>query len=300
MADSVLNRPFAGPDDLQGMIELVRQRPADQITDFPSIIDLQEMLGVAEIQAHTRLWIGELGRVAGFAILDDSTLIFETAPDQDGCAAEMIHWAEIQLSRTSDDYEMLYASSGESDARRRSLLDQHGFTRQTDCSIHMSRSLDEPIPAPRLPDGFTIRPIAGEAEVETHVQLHRAAWGTEFMTVEYRLSMMHTPTYDPALDLVVVAPDGSLAAYCMCYINDDENALSGRKDGYTDPLATHPDHQRRGLAQALLLHGMALLKQRGMAYARLGTSGDNVAMRRAAEGVGFRVDRRTLHYAKQV
>jgi hypothetical protein len=47
---------------------------------------------------------------------------------------------------------------------------------------------------------------------------HRAAFGTEYLTVEERLATMREPEYDPELDLLAVAPDGRLAAYCMCFI----------------------------------------------------------------------------------
>ena len=40
--------------------------------------------------------------------------------------------------------------------------------------------------------------------------LHRAAFGTEYMTIENRRAMMSGPEYDPEGDLVVVAPDGRL------------------------------------------------------------------------------------------
>ena len=110
------------------------------------------------------------------------------------------------------------------------------------------------------------------------------------MTVAERSRWMRAPGYDPALDLVAVAPDGSLAAYCFCAIQQEENRLTGRNDGVTDPLATHPRHQSRGLARALLCAGMARLQARGAERALLGTSSDNRAMQAAAQAVGYRIE----------
>ena len=59
-------KPFRGQADLQKMIDLVNSRPAERITDFPSPVDLQELLGVAEIQYNTGLWVDRDGRLAGF------------------------------------------------------------------------------------------------------------------------------------------------------------------------------------------------------------------------------------------
>jgi mycothiol synthase len=167
-------------------------------------------------------------------------------------------------------------------------------------TLHCARSLSDPIPEPRVPEGFGIRHVAGEHEAEALAALHRAAFGTENMTTEGRLSWMRTPDYDPELDLVAVAPDGTLAAYVFCSISEEENALSGREDGYTDPVATHPAFQRRGLARALLLTGFRLLKRRGVETAHTSTGSWNVAMRQTARSVGYRVESTTIFFKKLV
>lgn len=68
----------------------------------------------------------------------------------------------------------------------------------------------------------------------------------------------------------------------------------------TDPIATHPAFQRRGLARALLLTGLQLLKERGMDYARLSTSSTNVPMQRAARAAGYQLAAKTLFFTKTV
>jgi hypothetical protein len=55
-----------------------------------------------------------------------------------------------------------------------------------------------------------------------------------------------------------------------------------------------------GLARALLLAGLRLLKEHGMTSAHLGTSGDNVVMQRTAEAVGFIVEYKTIWFSKTV
>ena len=48
--------------------------------------------------------------------------------------------------------------------------------------------------------------------------------------------------YRADLDCVVEAPDGSLVAYCLAWL-DDANRV-----GELEPVGTHPDYRRRGLA----------------------------------------------------
>lgn len=302
---SFTSHPYSGPEDLQTIIRLLcASRPAERITDYPSIVDLQEILARPGVQANTALWQAAGGQFVGFSIVDDSNnLLFDVAPDAagGGIESQMIAWGVDRLRESKPGQIGLLtldASCRDDDRERIALLERHGFERQAVRSLHLIRPLDEPIPTPRLPADLSIRHVAGEHEAEALVALHRAAFGTENLTVQDRLSWMRTPEYDPTLDLVAVTPDGALAAYCMCHISREENARSGRSEGYTDPVATHPAWQLRGLARALLLTGLELLRQRGVETAVLGTSSDNIAMQQTARSVGFRVQMTRLWFAK--
>ena len=87
----VASRLYAGRADLQAMIDLlIAARPAEDIADFPSIVDLHEMLATSHLQANTRLWEDASGNLIGFTILDGSHLMFEFAPQEDDVAAQII------------------------------------------------------------------------------------------------------------------------------------------------------------------------------------------------------------------
>jgi len=303
----ISTRTFSGEDDIQSMLDLlIAVRPAARITVYPGLVDLREILALSTVRANTRLWFGIDDRLVAFAIVDHyHNLWFEFDPQLSprNIGTEIVAWGEKCVRRSvlaGADTLTLRASCRDDDAERLALFAQHGFVMRDWHVLRMVRALDEPIPAPRLPDGFRIRHVAGEDEVEALVALHRAAFGTENMTVEERLAMMRVPDYDLKLDLLVVAPDGRFAAYCMCSVSQEENARTGRKEGYTDPIATHPDYQRQGLARALLFAGFRKLKQYGMDTVALGTSSENVAMQKLAQAVGFRVRSKKLQFSKLV
>ncbi len=300
----ITKRMFADSHDVTSLLDLLRRRPEERIGDFPGFIDIRELMEMKKVREHTCLWEEEGGHLQGFAILD----LYE---DFNHLTVEVAMEAGADLEAGMIDWSLEYLRELEGrgglpvgincrveDTARKALLEVRGFIRQDWEVLHLARSLAQPFPAIRLPDGFSIRPLAGEAEVEALVVLHQAAWGTRNMTMDYRLSMMRQPCYDPDLDLVAVAPDGRLAAYCICFVDREENDLTGWKDGYTDPLATHPEFQRLGLAKALLLTGMMRLKEHGMETARLGTSSENLAMQRAAIAMGFQICSRALRYEK--
>ncbi len=132
------------------------------------------------------------------------------------------------------------------------------------------------------------------------VELQQAAFGTQNMTVDYRLAMMRVPEYDPQLDLLAVAPDGRLTAFCVGGVSAEENVQTGLNAGWLDPIGTRPEFQRQGLARALMLTGLSLLKARGMDRATMNMSAANIAMQKTAEAVGFAVEATIAWFEKQL
>lgn len=301
---SILSRPYSHPRDLPALMDLLNTvRPDEWNNDYPNSIDLQEAMARSSIRERTRLWVDDRGRLAAFAFVLEpyNNLAFEIAPEAEfEIENRLIAWGMKCAARSNDlgTEATLATSCREDDLRRVALLERQGFQKLNENTLQMARRLDQPISPFRLPEGFSIRPIKGEQEVDTLVALHRSAFGTSNISREERLAIMRTPEYDPALDLIVIAPDNRFAAYCTCSILAAENKRSGMKIGHTDPVAVHPDFQRRGLACALLLQGAQLLKDRGMDLAMLSTSSDNLAMQRAAESAGFRVYSKRIWFSK--
>ncbi len=295
-------RPYHGLDDLDAILTFVRAvRRPERLFAFPGPAELQEALAQAEVQQTTRLWfMGE--RMLAYAYVDPfHNLRFDLHPDfEDQLGSQIVTWGVecLRAERMEDDSITLDSSCSVDESERIAFLKRYGFDELPERTLVMSRSLLDPIPAPVLPAGFSIRAAAGTEEAASLAALHRAAHDSDYLTIERRLAWMTAPGYLPDLDLVAVAPDGTPAAYCLCQIDAEENALTGRKAGYTDPLATHPRYQGVGLATALLLHGMSLLKARGLQVARLGTSSQNLAMQRAAQKAGFVLESENVWFQK--
>jgi len=303
--NAIASRLYANETDLTRLIEFLPiARPAEWVGDYPNATDLREMLCQSDLQANTCLWFDQQDQLVAFALVDAfHNLLFDLDPK--AASAELddaiLQWGMVCLKRepqTDDEEITIDAVCREEDTARMAWLTRHGFQPQALRTLRFIHSLDEPIPDPQLPAGFSIRSVAGLAEVEALVALHRAAFGTDNMTIEERRAMMNVPDYDPNLDLVVVAPDGRLAGFCVCGIPSEENAVTGRNEGCTDPIGVHPDFQQQGLARALLLTGFHLLRERGVAYAVLGTSSENTAMQATAQSAGFRVEYSKVWFSK--
>jgi mycothiol synthase len=298
LMNTISSRTYKDETDMQVMLDLVaKTRPAKHINDYPVKVDIEENLASAVVRSNTRLWF-ENSQPVAWAYVDLFNNLRWEVESQLGeiIGAEIVEWGQSCIRKTLAENQsaMLDASCSEDSSERISFLIKHGFSQTQDTTVHLVRYLCEPIPDPLLPAGFIIRPIQGKEEAEAVAASHRAAFGTEHMTTESRLVIMNTSDYDSSLDLVVIAPDGTIAGNCICSVNEKQ------KKGFTDPLSVHPTFQCMGLARSLLFSGMRMLKERGMESAHLGTSGYNTAMQKTAESAGFKVEYRTIWFSKEI
>jgi ribosomal protein S18 acetylase RimI-like enzyme len=136
----------------------------------------------------------------------------------------------------------------------------------------------------RSVDGFEIRSVRGEHEHAGRADAARLAFASTLEVEAHRaryLRFMRSPAYVLDHDLVAVAPDGTIASFAIYWV-DDQLSL-----GQFEPVGTHPDFQRRGLASALLHAGLARLAVAGIERARVMTGGANERARSTYLAAGF-------------
>jgi mycothiol synthase len=304
-------RSYAGGADQESVIDLLRTcRTASGVQSWPDVALLRvALLGspLLDPGRDARLWQDADGQVCGFAMLwlpwNYLVLFAHPAAHEGKIEAQIIEWGlgrarEIAQERGERIYLRVRPREGENGLIN--LLECHGFLREDWHSLRLIRTLDEPIPEPRLPAGFAIRPVAGEQEVEAYVALQREAFGTSHLTVDGRLARMGDPGYIRDLDLVATAPDGTLAAFVLGRIEAEEDGPGAPTRGSTDPIGTRPAYRRMGLARALLLEGFRRLQTHGVETVAVDTGGSNTATQALLASVGFRLDHRVLAYSREV
>jgi GNAT superfamily N-acetyltransferase len=138
---------------------------------------------------------------------------------------------------------------------------------------------EQPVP----PDGFRFR-NADEVGPEACVRAHLDAWHPSTYTAQAYEGVRRTPAYRGDLHVLLEAPDGTMAASAIMWLDE------ANKTAEFEPVGTHPDYRRRGLGRTLLLHGMQLAREAGanqMTVACLGAPGHPRA-RELYYSVGFR------------
>jgi len=204
---------------------------------------------------HAVVWAS--GEVAGWAAFSEGDSRVECAPGDTTTTETLAAWL-LEAAGTSATSVAVYRDQ----TALRDLLTSRGFT-------------DEPVPlaglrhpagdtGARPPAGYRIRPLE-EGEEPLRLRAHRQAWkpsslpftddtlagispdAESRMDAEKFSEMQRAPLYRRDLDLVVEAPDGSLAGSCTAWL-DPSNGWEE-----LEPLGIVPEHRRRGLAQTLAL-----------------------------------------------
>ncbi len=247
---------------------------------------------------RVRLWETQGGRLVGAVHPDGEGMAFlQIHPDYRHIESEMISWAESHIARAAEggSQRRLTMFVYEYDTWRRHLLEQRGFEKTDDWGvIRRLRFGNKVLPPVEMPEGYTLR-AARKDDPEEHQQfadLLNAAFNRDFHNaLELHTFRTMAPCYRADLDLFAVAPDGSLAANVGVIYIEQVRA------GLYEPVCTHPDHRRRGLAQALMWEGMHRLKKMGATEVTVGT-GTMVPANRMYESVGFPEIHKGYHWRK--
>ena len=224
--------------------------------------DMPRPMAVAERDGEVVAWAGVTG---ANAISEHTRITLEGAAADPEAGAALLEWAS---ARTEGETHLPVFHG---DEELRSLAEKAGFAHEGALDTWMRRAATEE--SPPLPAGYVIRPVR-EGEEDARVECHRLAWkpadlpwpesvGTVDPSLNSRFSRAYYESarasllYDPELDLVVQAPDGSPAACCVVWFDAESGASE------VEPLGVVPAHRRRGLAAALVLEACSLTARRG-------------------------------------
>lgn len=198
-------------------------------------------------------------------------------PDFDTVELEeqMLSIAEESLALAAsspDGVRKLCVWAPEPNALRQSVLSQRGYEKHNAAEHQWRRDLDQPIPDAPVAPGYTIRSLGDGLELlercyASGLGFHEGDINTAVDNRDdptwYR-NIQNAPLYRRDLDLVAIAPDGAVAAFCTIWFDDVT------RSAYIEPLATVPAHRRLGLGRALLTEGLRRLQRLGATRAFVG------------------------------
>lgn len=239
------------------------------------------------------LWEDDGELVAWTWLFLPHTLDYQLHPERPDVLPELLDWFELE----AEGDEPLVTSVLPEDAISVGELERRGFEAVVGETwmAYLIRSLAEPVPEPSVPDGFRLRTVQGDQDVEARVAVHRAAFHPSRVTAESYRNVMQAFPYRADLDCVVEAPHGSFASYCLAWLDEAIGV------GLLEPVGTHPDHERRGLGSAVCRFALRRLHELGAATAIVVSRGDDEypAPKRLYESIGFEQHTRSQEYRKE-
>lgn len=216
------------------------------------------------------LWETDDGQIAAVLTPDNpDEAFFQVHPAFRTTELEtaMLTAAETHLAARKNSGHRLQIWAHADDTRRGELLASHGYTKGDWPEYQWSRSLSAPIPDAPLPPDYTIRALGDELPARSWLSwrvFHPDEPDEKYEGWTWYPNVQRAPLYRRDLDLVAVAPDGTLAAFCTVWFDDVT------RTGMFEPVGVSPDHQRRGLGKAILAEGMRRLNWIGGTLATVG------------------------------
>lgn len=302
----LIQRTYTGVRDQERMMALVRNHPQENF----HIVDLPYRFSswAFDNPDNVALWEDEQGELLAWAVLQTPFWAIDYAYHPAAPVTlpkQILTWVDQQAQANRGSAygrPIWFVNVFDWQTARQQDLETQGFFSVADwgenswTKVLLRRERDHTLPIEPLPDGYTLRPLAGAQEAAAYVALHRAVFESENMTTAWRERTVRHPTYKPDLDLVIADPAGQLAAFCIGWFAP--SGIDGRPSGQIEPMGVRADLRGLGLGRFILSEAVRRLYAKGAEQVVVETDNYRDAAFALYEAVGFRVKENVLVFRK--
>jgi mycothiol synthase len=270
------------PDDAHAVLELIIARDiADLGRPDYTLDDVRSDWAAPGIDVRRDAWLAEEnGTPLGYALLDDRGAALITVPPESegrGVGTALREAAEARALERGEALVRQYVPIA-NEAARAQLLAAGYWPAYS--YFRMRMDLADAAP----PDDVPVRAFSrGPDDAPVHALVEEAmagVGGNEPRSLEsWQAAKVDKEGWDPSLWLLH-EDAGGLAGVVLCERWEDGV-------GYVDYLAVAARARGQGLGRALLLHGLAALREAGLTVAELSVQGENASATRLYESVGM-------------
>jgi predicted N-acetyltransferase YhbS len=210
---------------------------------------------------------------------------FQRHPQYPFLLDEMLDYAEATLINKKTNSLHIYIY--DHDEPFQTLVQRRGYEKNKESVDYDSELVIKHLPEQSLPEGYVIRSMAQENNIE----LRREVFGRAFNHTDpaewpsafsYR-ELQKAPDYRKDQDLYIVGPDGKYVSCCIVWY-DEKNKM-----GILEPVGTHPDFRRKGFGREVVMEGIRRAAAFGAEKVWVGSG------QRFYEAIGFQ--KRYVSYA---
>ena len=213
---------------------------------------------------RVHLWRADTGELAACVIRGTHFTNVQVGYDYRFLENEIFMWAEQNLLDQKPVISMVY----DWDEERQGLLKKRGYHEEGAIEDVRIYDLTRDYPPVALPSGYHITTLAEYGNYAELIDLVNQVWGMSLDEAWFR-GKSTAPGYSLDRKLLVVSPEGRLAAYCLFWLYPDN------KTAEIDPIGTHPDYRQRGLARALVLESFRRMRKCGLRFAYIASESED-------------------------
>ena len=135
--------------------------------------------------------------------------------------------------------------------------------------------------------------MAELGNAKARIDLENSVWGAALDDAWFR-GKSSAPSYSSDWDLVAISPDGKSVAASLVWLYPENQAAE------IDPLGTHPEYRKRGLARALVLESFKRMHAHGIDYAYIASFAKDPIVSQFYSSLQPIEAYQGFHWAKQV
>jgi mycothiol synthase len=324
MNDTITIRTFQA-DDLPALVDLINTTDATDHEDASTTINtLRERFYRPYFYVEDNCFVAvtDTGRIVGYVIADLDprfgrgwgTGCVHPEFRRQGLGTRLLTTADKRHHARADNGELfqphlgLYVTRHTRDTipGTMALFEAQGYEIvRVSWIMHIDFDANDPLTAPPLPDGFTLRPVdpdpdapyGGRAILAAEADIFKHNWGYNAPPFEVWQELYMGVGYDPALWLIAVDAEERIAGMCLCRPKGPDTPNMG----WVELLGVRDNARGRGLGSALLRQGFALLQNAGYTATELDVDSENEDNAVALyERAGMHHTRRYLIYGKRL
>lgn len=290
-------------------------QPNGQLDEDTLVCDLQLFFESPDFERQNlRLWRDDTGKLIGFGQLFISEqeqeiegyLYFEVHPTQRSILeTSILKWAEERMREVRKNRSLkIKLKTRSCDYRSKcDVLENQGFTIERHF-LTMASSLNQSLNS-TISKGFTLRNLSDESDLAAWVEMFNESfidhWDYHPLTIGTVQTWLKNPHYKQELNWVAVSPEGKFAAFCVGYINYEENARTRINEGWIKLLGTRRGFRKLGLGRSILLNCLKQLQIEKIEQVKLGVDAESLtSATRLYEAVGFEQVNTWLSYVKLI
>lgn len=240
------------------------------------------ILGNKDDLCSAKIWFNELNEVIGFAWPDDENIDVFIHPNYKPLITQVLTWTEKQNSSIEHSKgKYLSCKSFVSDTCLNNVLIERGYNRTESYIVHFEYKTKPLVQLSNLTDKYKFKTVHQLSDIDEKIKTYKICFPNHEANKDKYISMMKTDSYNENLDLVVIAPDNSVASFANIWVDNDNNI------GIIEPVGTHPNYRNKGLCKAVIFEGIRLLEKLGIPKAFIKTSFKNIAAQSLYKSIGF-------------